>query len=350
MFHSIRPVTSRLRRLAGLPPRDFFRNAEESWQISPAETIQFRPAYALPGQVERIAGTMFASMADTVEALTRDGAASERATRAWRLRGVDLIDGVLYHGGGEYHLRTRRNRFGLARRPRSETSGALYETWTTNRWFGSWLMDATLAHGLAAAEGPALTTAPEPAPGGHQAAYEQLIGMTPQRLPGDVHFRELVLFDDLPNNGGKAARAKALRRRLLDAVPPVPVPGVFLLRGEAGDRRVLANERQLADSLAESRGFLVMDPLQVTVEDLIRACGAARAIVGVEGSHLVHGITVAPEGAAIVPIQPPQRVAATLKQMTDRLDQRFGLLVAEGNDTDFTLARDDLFATLDLFD
>ena len=39
-----------------------------------------------------------------------------------------------------------------------------------------------------------------------------------------------------------------------------------------------------------------------------------------------------------------------MKQMTDRLDQRFGLLVAEGNDTDFTLARDDLFATLDLFD
>jgi len=83
---------------------------------------------------------------------------------------------------------------------------------------------------------------------------------------------------------------------------------------------------------------------------LIEACGAARAIVGVEGSHLVHGIIVAPPGAAILPIQPPDRVAATLKQLSDRLGQRYGLVVAEGNDTVFTLDWSDLALTLDLFD
>lgn len=350
MLDSIRPIASRLRRIAGLPAGEFFRNAAESWQLSPAEMMHYQPSLALPGQVHRIRASMFAPLPETIEALTREGESLEGPTTAWRLQEVDLVDGVLYHGGGEYHLRPRRRRFGLAPRPRQQSCGALYETWTTNRWFGSWLMDATLAHELAKAEGPTLTTAPASSPDSHQAHYEALIGMSPLRLSDDVHFTELTLFDDLPNNGGKARRAQALRRKLLEGRDPRPVPGVFLLRGHAGDQRVLVNERDLAERLAAERGFLVVDPLEVTVEDLIDACGAARVIVGVEGSHLVHGITVAPEGAAIIPIQPPERVAATLKQMTDRLDQRFGLLVAEGSDTEFTLSRDDLFATIDLFD
>lgn len=106
----------------------------------------------------------------------------------------------------------------------------------------------------------------------------------------------------------------------------------------------------LAERLARERGYLVIDPLKASADELIEACGAARAIVGVEGSHLAHGILVAPPGAAIVPIQPPERVAATLKQLSDRLHQRFGLLVGEGGDNLFTLDWRDLAATLDLFD
>lgn len=350
MFDAIRPLTARLRRMAGLPAAPFFGGAAECWQIAPPEMVHVRPALALPGQLERIRATVFADLPHVVAAMTAEGEIGEDATVAWRLKGVDLVDGVLYHGGGEHHLRPRQRRLGFAARPRRETSGALYETWTTNRWFGSWLMEACVAHGLAAAEGRPVTTSNAPAAGSHQARYEELAGMAPQRIAGDVHFTSLVMFEDHANNSHKAGRAKALRRRLLAGRNPAPLPGVFLLRGHDGDRRLLVNERELADSLAERRGFLVIDPLKSNVDDLIDACGSARAIVGVEGSQLVHGITVAPEGAAIVPIQPPERVAATLKQQADRLGQRFGLLVAEGSDSEFRLNPDELAATLDLFD
>lgn len=350
MISAFKPLSVRLRRLARFPERDFLAGAADHWLITPAETRLYPPARFLPGQLDRIRDTVFASVPDTVAALTRDSEVHEGPTRAWRLKGVDLIDGVLYHAGGQYHLRARQRRLGLARRPRAELSGTLYETWTTNRWFGSWLMDATLAYELAESVGHPVTTGAAPAPGSHQHGYEALIGMNPLRVSGDARFTDLVILDDLQLNSGKARRGRELRRRLLDGRAPEPVPGVFLLRGDAGDRRVLLNERALADALVRQRGFLVIDPLQATVDQLIEACGAARAIVGVEGSHLVHGITVAPPGAAIIPIQPPTRVAATLKQMSDRQDQFYGLLVAEGGDTEFTLAESDLLATLDLFD
>ena len=350
MLNPLRPYSARMRRLLGQPQPEFTDGAVETWQEAPGGLLEFRPALYLPGQPDRIRASVFANLPETVEALTRHGEAAEGPTMGWRFRDIDLVDGVLYRNGAEQHLRNRRRRFALAFRPRQSVSGALYETWTTNRWFGSWLMDALVAWPLAQKTGMAMTTAPVPKPGSHAAEYEAMLGIAPKRALGDLHFDELILFGDLSNNADKWRRQRDLRQSLLAGRDPTPVPGVFLLRGMGGDMRFLQNETELAEKLATQRGFLVIDPLKATAAELIEACGAARAIVGVEGSHLVHGINVAPAGAAIVPIQPPDRVAATLKQLSDRLDQRFGLVVAEGNDTVFTLGWDDLARTLDLFD
>lgn len=349
MPNPLRPYSARMRKLMGRPEPDFHAGAVETWQVAPGDVLRFSPSLALPGQLERIRASVFATLPETIEALTRDGEAQEGPTMGWRLRDVDLVDGVLYRPGAELHLRNRHRRFGLALRPRRAIRAALYESWITNRWFGSWLMDGLVTWPLAQATGMAMTTSAAPAPGSHAARYEEILGVTPGRIQGDVHFDELVLFGDLSNNGDKWRRQRDLRDRLLAGRDPAPVPGVFLLRGSGGDLRLLKNERELAERLAAERGFLVIDPMAVTVDELIAACGAAQAIVGVEGSHLVHGIMAAPPGAAILPIQPPDRVAATLKQLADRLGQRFGLVVAEGNDSVFTLNWKDLAGTLDLF-
>lgn len=349
MPNPLRPYSARMRKLMGRAEPDFHAGAIETWQVAPGEALRFSPSLMLPGQLERIRASVFATLPETVEALTRDGEAQEGPTMGWRFHEVDLVDGVLYRPGAELHLRNRTRRYGLAPRPQQSVSAALYESWITNRWFGSWLMDGLVTWPLAQATGMAMTTSAAPRPGSHAARYEEILGIAPGRIDGDVHFDELVLFGDLSNNGDKWRRQQAMRNQLLAGRNPVPVPGVFLLRGSGGDLRLLKNERALAERLAAQRGFLIIDPMTVSVDDLIAACGAARAIVGVEGSHLVHGIIAAPPQAAILPIQPPDRVAATLKQLADRLGQRFGLVVAEGNDSVFTLDGDDLERTLDLF-
>ncbi|MDS9467055.1 glycosyltransferase family 61 protein [Paracoccus sp. MBLB3053] len=345
-----RPYSAGLRRLLGRPQPDFFARAVESWQEAPAATLRFYPALALPGQIDRIRQSVFASLPDTIEALTRDGEKTEGPTVAWRFRHVDLIDGVLFSNGAELHLRPRRRRFGLAGRPNRTISGALYETWVTNRWFGSWLMDELVTWPLAEGTGRPLRTGQPPKPGSHAARYLELAGATPGHVSGDVHFDELILFGDLANNADKARRQRELRARLVKGRELQPLPGVFLLRGNSGDPRVLSNERDLADRLATERGFRVIDPLIASVDEIVDACGAARMIVGVEGSQMVHGVAAAPAGAGIIPIQPPDRVAATLKQLSDRLDQRFGLVVAEGEGSAFSLDWSDLAGTLDLFE
>lgn len=75
-----------------------------------------------------------------------------------------------------------------------------------------------------------------------------------------------------------------------------------------------------------------------------------RLIVGVDGSHLVHGLAAMPREAALIVIQPPDRVVATLKTVTDRQSQRYAFVVADGNAARFRVDLDDVRRTLDLLD
>lgn len=342
---SFRPITNRLRRLAGHSPPDVISVAVDRWQVSPAETTRFPPAYVLPAHYDRIVRTEFATLPETIAALRSDRDMQVAPTMAYLLRDADLVDGVLYVGGAERHLRQRRRRSAVFRRPEVDLSGAMYETWVGNRWFGNWLTDNGITYPLAAAAGKPVTTAPQGT--GHVPRYEALLGIAPTRI-GDAHFNEMTLFDDLPQNAGKRARAAAMRDLLLAGRTPAPVPGVFLLRGRTGDQRLLENEDDIATRLNVDYGFTILDATKMTVDALIDACGGARVVAGVEGSQLVHGLVVAPPGSTLFTIQPPDRVTAAMKLMTDRMDQTFALVVAEGNEHVFRADWGDVARTMDL--
>lgn len=340
---SLRPLANRLRRLVGLPMQDLTRIARDQWEISPAETREVPPVICLPDQVERITHTEFAPLHATLKSLEGDPAEHVPATMAYRLCDVDLIDGVLYSGRSEMHLR-RRQRSRMAHRlPQEHASGALYETWVGNRWFGNWLLDDCLTYRLAESAGHPVTSTPER--GGHVPRYEQLLSMAPERLE-DVHFDELVLFDDHANNSGRMARAQDMRQRLLKDHNPQPVTGVFLYRGQSGDARILENEDEIASKLEVEYGFRVMIPEQHSVDELIEACAATRVIAGVEGSQLNHGMAVMPPGGTLLTMQPPDRTTTAMKLLTDRWQQRFGLLVGYGSTHGFHIAWDEVQRTL----
>lgn len=341
---SWRPLSYRLRRLTGAAP-DLAQAAVERMEIAPAETVAVPPALILPGQAERITRTEFATRDVVLRSLAGDAAERMAPTLAWRLRDVDIIDGVLYAGGACLHLR-QRSRPPRPARLRDAGRGALYETWVGNRWFGNWLLDDCLSYRLAEAAGDPVTTMPER--GGHVPRYEALLGMAPRRI-ADAHFDELTVFDDHSNNSHRMARAQDMRARLLAGrSPPTPCPGVFLLRGRSGDARNLLNEAEIAARMERDYGFRTVFPEDHGVDELIGICAGARVIAGIEGSQLNHGIAAMAPGGTLFTLQPADRATTAMKLLSDRWGHHFAMVVGHGGAAAFRVDWDDIARTMDL--
>ena len=317
----------------------------DRWTVAPASRCYVQPAVFLPGQIERIERTEFAPLDVVIQGLKGDFEVEEEATVALRLRDVDLFDGVLYAGGAVRHLRRRERRSPMHFRLEEVAEAALFETYLGNRWFGNWLAEDCITYPLAAAQGSPVTSLVTPH-GRHCAEYEALTRMPARRLSA-AHFDALVLIEDRPNNAGKAQRVAAFRDALIGGRKVERHAGTFLLRGHTGDRRVLENERELAEDLAHRRGFKVVDPIAVGVDALVAACAGAEVIAGVEGSHLIHGIMAMPADAHLFVVQPPRRVTTALKLFTDRVGQGYAFAVAEGGDREFRVSLADVHRTLD---
>ena len=342
-MYSLKPIHHLLRHRLGLSADALQDMASRSWQIAPPERRRVEPVIILAGQVDRITRTEFASLEMVKRSLQGDPAEQIGPTTAHLIRDAQIIDGVLYAGRGALHLRARKSWPKPVQLP-SIDHAALYETWVGNRWFGNWLLDDCLSYRLAEAAGQPITTMPERS--GHVPAYERLLGMTPQRIT-NLHIRELILFDDPYNNSHRLARAQDMRKRLMQGITPDDNFGVFLLRRTSGDARILDNEADLARRLQENYGFRVIFAEDHSVEDLMRICGAARVIAGVEGSQLNHGIAVMPAGGTLFTLQPADRATTAMKLLSDRFQQSFAMLVSKDPASRFSIAWDEVAQTMD---
>jgi capsular polysaccharide biosynthesis protein len=177
------------------------------------------------------------------------------------------------------------------------------------------------------------------------------LGFAPRRLHR-ARFKELVVLDDRGQNAFKRERYEWMRATLLAGVglsshPPAH-PGVFVVRGSEGASRTLQGESELAAALAQRRGLRTVDPMRTSALDIVRACAGARVVVGVEGSALVHALTVASPGAALICLQPPWRFNNHLKDITDCRDMTYGFVVGLPSENGFTIPLDEIERTLDL--
>lgn len=342
---SFRPALHFLRQAWGRPTPDLETIASERWTIAPGEKRHIKPAKFLPGQLERIQAAEFGSVAHVVRDLRGDFDTDIGPTLGYRMKGVDFVDGVLYAPGALKHLRRRAHKFPAYVVPADHVSGALYESWIGNRWFGTWLCEDCLCYPLAETYGAPVVTAPSTK--GHAASYETKLGHHPRRIES-AHFEELIFFSDAEHNAHKKARADQIRARLIGSNSAEPHPGVFLMRGSAGDLRLLVNEQEIAEKAAVARGFRVLDPMSSTVDEIVAACAGARVVMGVEGSQLVHGMMVMPPDASLFVIQPPDRTVSTLKAITDRQEQGFSFVVGTGALDGFSANWEEIDRTLDL--
>ena len=344
---SLKPITHLLRRKLLRKSLPLNQHARLISEIAPAEATVDRPAFHLPGQLERVRRlSEFGISMDEERSKLKGGTQRNHgATRALLLKNVVLLDGVLYKDNSFERLHSPAGRL-----PRFEIKSeidhaALYCTPQGNKYFGNWLMDDCAAYRLAPTYGAPVTTAHPVSQ--HLMPYERALGMNPTRVES-AFFKELVVFDDVGQNKSKHERFTALGNELRQNKPADSHPGVFILRGKSGQRRVLKNELELAEMLREKRGFRVLDATANSVQQIIDACAGARAVVGVEGSQLIHGLLMLPRGGSLLTLQPPDRYCTVYKDLTDRDEQHFGIVVGLPDGDDFTIVPDEVERTLDL--
>jgi len=344
------PILQTLRgALSGSAPA-LERLASKSWEIAPEEVRDAPPAFVLPGQFDRV--TQLSPFSSTLDEERRllAGQASCRhgATRALLFEDVLLADGVLYKGSARLHLHQRTRRVPAVQTNEERRPAALYCSAPGNRYFGNWLIDDCTTYPLALEHGlPVASKAIVPS--SQMLEYEALLGMQPQRRD-HTWFKQLVVFQDVGQNRHKHRRFKSLGDKLLGGRGRAAHPGVFILRGRAGERRLLRNELDIAERLQKARGFRVIDPMQLSATAIVDACAGARAVVGVEGSQLVHGLVVLPPGGSLLVLQPPTRYCSLFKNLTDRDAQKFGIVVGTPIDADFKIDPDEVERTLDLME
>jgi hypothetical protein len=302
------------------------------------------PAIFLPEQIERIVAAPF-TPGDPARILRGGFEGVHSATMGYLLRDALLIDGVLYKGGSCEHLRPRQAKGLEVRIDEEFDRAAMISTPGGNRYFGQWLLDDCITYPLAETEGlPVMTNQ---AKWLHSDGYESWLNMSSKRV-GNAIFRELILFDDVGQNASKKQRRDANRKHLLSHVDYSSHPGVFVLRGTAGERRVLINELEIAERLRNTRGFRLVDPMQMTVPEIVAACAGAKTVIGVEGSGLVHAVQLLGPGDNIVVLQPPTRFVFVFKDIADRDGQNFAFVVGTAVGEDFTIDVSDIEKTLDL--
>jgi hypothetical protein len=301
------------------------------------------PAYFLPGQLDRVTGSAYTD--DPRREMAGGTISYQQPTRGFLVKGAWLIDGAVYKGNGCTYLHSRSGIVPELDVAYEVDRGSMYSTFDGNGFFGLWLTDDCAKYPLAANEGFPVTTSQPASP--HQLQYEHWLEMYPLRLPS-AYFRELVLFDDQNQNENKGRRFRSISNKILSHVHYSRHPGTFIIRGSSGKRRIMHNELEVAEYLRTRRGFRVVDINVHDVRTIASACAGAEVIIGVEGSHLIHGIAVLNPGDSIVTLQPPNRFCSVIKRTTDRDGQNFGFVVGHAGGDGFTVDPIEVERTLDL--
>jgi len=323
--------------------RDLSCLADRTWNITKDEATVSRPAYFLPGQIERITGTMFTG--DVRTEMLGGVKEIQNGARAYLINDAILLDGGIYKADACRWLGPRQRKSPRFRIDNEVSRGSAYSSYNGNVYFGMWLLDDCATYRLAEHEGMPINI--NAAPSAHTVEYEKWLDMKPARLD-NAYLRQVIIYDDLYQTKNKRMRCRDNARRLLAKVDWNYHPGVFILRRDTGVQRKLHNELELAAYFKEHRGFRIVDITTMSVPEIVSACAGARVVMGIEGSHLIHGIMVLEPGCSVLTLQPPDRFCSCIKRVADPDGQHFSFVVGTKLNDGFIIDPEEVERTLDL--
>lgn len=324
--------------------------ASRSWTLCPVEPALNGPAIHLPGAMDKIINLSPWRTEAVEQGLIKGGAGEHAASTAHLLENVDLVGPCLYLGAA-------KSQAGFGTEPRLLRGLGpcqdLHEAHLVTSNYGSHFFGMLIADDFPLALLPAetdLRIGMTSQPSFHEADYRRLVKLPTISRLTHARIRRLIVYTDFAQNSLKEQRYRILRARLRETLSTSaidPAPGVYIRRGTTGERRLLVNGAAVEQVLAD-RGFKIIDITRMDAETIARATLDARIVVGVEGSHLAHGIFSAHDDATYVVLQPPQRFDLTFKEYTDRLNMRYAFLVGEPDPEGFTVSPDELSRLLDI--
>lgn len=346
------PISYRINRILRGGRRFNYKDVcEKSWVICPAPdpSRKLPSAIALDGQLDRVTGLCPSKTTFQREQAVLTGEWKDlRATTAYLLKNASLLSGYVYKGPMKHTLVSEKEKWVGNEKTDFIEKAALACTYAGNRWFSHWMTDNNLTLELAAKE-LAEPIICEHKHYNHAADYGNFFELeTPQTFQ-QVRCGKLIIIDDVPQNDYKRERYNLLRNRLKKVGGDRSGHGVMILRGTSGERRLLVNESEVAQYLAD-RGFTIIDPQRMSVKEIVSSIQGAKIVVGVEGSTMAHSFFSIADGGTIFTLQPPDRFVALYKEYADCIGLHFAYVVGYPAPQGFTINLDELGKTLDLIE
>lgn len=321
----VRAHLGRLRYYAGRvvkgSPPSLAEVASARCLLSPAEPAPRTPPRMVDGHLERIrSGAEGEPAPQAIEQLTRRQVVHDPTTMLV-LEDVALVGHRLFVGRASMDLFRGSHEGEFVERDEV----VLASTHAGSRWFGHFVHDELPLQLLAETLGPPIAHERPLYP--HEPDYRAVFRVRrPPSARGFVARRCLVLIDHAQN---ESKRARYARMRMSLSTVRGPSTRVYVRRS-GGARRVLANEEQLIDRLLRN-GFTVLEKGIDPVERVVDLCTRAEQIVGLDGSHMAPCVLLAPDGAEIATIVPPDRVSAVLLDVAAATGHRTATYIAEGS-------------------
>jgi hypothetical protein len=350
MALSIRKIAHRARRLLRMAATesDIAKRIEI---LCPEEKTYVLPTIYDRNNLQRITGTAPQENLQSELSRLSGGYTKWRATIAFHMEDVVLEDGSFYCRGWRARVSERPSRWpgGV---PVEMYEAALSTTWQGSAYFSVWVTDDLTMYLEAEKLGTPVTVArvlykDEP-------YYADVLQVQPQPLIR-ARFKRFVFLHDLGQNSSKRRRYEELRSRLRKRHPTEGAERVFIRRGSSGAARVpegagavrrLVNEEALAEILSRD-GFVVIDPEKEPTQVIAQACAGAQIVLGVEGSHMIHGFMAMRQNGAIMTMVPPYRFITWFKELTDCIGARYGTIVGTAADGGFGIDPDELRRLVD---
>lgn len=345
-FNVPRLRRSVLRALAGRPV-ELEDACERRWTVCPAGRGMVQPALYPDGAIEKITQLSPFRTWEVEEPLIRGGEVQLKPTTGYLLRQADVVAGYVYCGGYQWQGGHGDSTWWLPALPAEPPldQATMVSTNSGTIFFGCLLLDDFPLELLGADLATNVSLPSKPSV--HEAGYRALMGLPPKRVVKRTRIRELTFFVDPAYNASKSERYRQLRQALRRHAPPSACPGrVYIRRGMSGQRRVMANEAELEAVLVQ-RGFVVVDPMQLSADEVTRLSLDARLVVSIEGSQISHAIYAMADDATLVVLQPPDRFCTQYKEFTDAMGMRFGFVVCEPGAEGFSVNIPELLHLLD---